>query len=271
MIKIFLSYSTQIQKLAQDIKAEWDKYGLNTWLDIETIKELDPIWDKIKKGIDESNFFVVLIDKNAIDSDWVKREVEYALKKEQEIRRLFVIPILIEEIDKKDLTNSFGQLYNNRRFISINENNNKYIAQRVVVAILNWFIEKFDSKNNILPNQVMEIQNVLLKGFFDSKFFQDIRFVLYNSNIDNSSKEVILKTIIKDILKDLKSQEKDLRRSIQDEDFTNELRVDFGVNYNFLLLTLKVINMTKGILKTQLDSDKKIEMIINYIEEITKQ
>jgi hypothetical protein len=76
----FCSYSSldraEMLERAQGLRAT----GLETFVDVMTLRPGD-IWNpKLLAAIDESDLFVVIWSKNARDSKWVKKESRYALK-----------------------------------------------------------------------------------------------------------------------------------------------------------------------------------------------
>ena len=46
--------------------------------------------------LSECNFFVVFISQSAIDSGWVRQEVEWAKQRESQLSRIFILPILLD-------------------------------------------------------------------------------------------------------------------------------------------------------------------------------
>ncbi|WP_077830074.1 toll/interleukin-1 receptor domain-containing protein [Clostridium beijerinckii] len=56
--------------------------GFLVWYDEWEIKGGQSITERIKIGIEESAFMVVVISKNSVDKGWVKKEIEQSLFKE---------------------------------------------------------------------------------------------------------------------------------------------------------------------------------------------
>jgi hypothetical protein len=92
----FCSYSSldraEMLKRAQGLRAT----GLETFIDVLTLRPGD-IWDpKIFEAIDESDLFVVIWSTNARDSEWVKKESCYALRHYKEHGSPDFVPIPVE-------------------------------------------------------------------------------------------------------------------------------------------------------------------------------
>ena len=79
-------------KRAQRIRAT----GLETLIDVLTLRPGDMWNPKIFEAIDESDLFVVIWSTNARDSEWVKKESQYALTHYMEHGSPDFVPIPVE-------------------------------------------------------------------------------------------------------------------------------------------------------------------------------
>lgn len=95
--KIFISYSRPDKKLAKKIAKSLVERGYPVWFDEWEIKVGDSIIDKINKGIIESDFLLLLLSKKSVKSKWVKEELNAAKMREIEKRKVFILPILLED------------------------------------------------------------------------------------------------------------------------------------------------------------------------------
>jgi hypothetical protein len=78
----------------------------------------------------ETDFVVIFIGPEAVRSDWVKRELKWALAREREISRIFVIPVLLE----KESWNQLPIEFQNRRYLQctdFTESGIKYFAKQL--------------------------------------------------------------------------------------------------------------------------------------------
>lgn len=98
----FISHSSVdkpfVRKLAADLVAS----GVQVWLDEQRIKVGDSIPESIAQGVAESDFFLVVISAASIVSPWVKKELNQALVHEIEKRRVRVLPILLDKVDRPE-------------------------------------------------------------------------------------------------------------------------------------------------------------------------
>lgn len=100
---VFISHSSKdkplIRQLANDLKAE----GVDVWLDERKILVGDSISEKIGQGLAESDFFIIAISDNSINSEWVKKELNNAIVKEIERRKTVILPIKLGDVEMPNL------------------------------------------------------------------------------------------------------------------------------------------------------------------------
>jgi hypothetical protein len=94
----FISHSTRdkpfVRKLAADLVAS----GVKVWLDEQQILVGDSIPEKIAQGLAESDFFLIVVSANSVDSAWVQKELSSALVHEIERRKVTVLPIKLDGV-----------------------------------------------------------------------------------------------------------------------------------------------------------------------------
>ena len=102
MVKVFVSYSSKdnafVLRLADDLK----KAGCDVWLDKWKIRVGDDVFDKIKWGIRDSRYVLLVLSPNSISSGWVDKEWKIAYMKEIESRQVAVLPILLKDCEIPD-------------------------------------------------------------------------------------------------------------------------------------------------------------------------
>jgi hypothetical protein len=93
---VFVSHSSAdkqfVRRLAADLLAE----GLPVWLDQWELDLGDSLVDRIHSAINSSDSFLLVISKASNESGWVREEVQAALKREAELGRRLLIPVLID-------------------------------------------------------------------------------------------------------------------------------------------------------------------------------
>src|SRR5258706_4749744 len=98
MADVFISYSRAnidfARRLAQELKA--NNYDL--WIDLEGIRFSADWWDEIKRGIDQSNNFLLVMSPNSLGSPVCHLEIEQARKSGKRIILLDHIPVQRQEV-----------------------------------------------------------------------------------------------------------------------------------------------------------------------------
>ncbi len=100
MLKAFLSYSSKQRGYTEIVAKNLGKS--NIVFDIWTFEEGNKTIDEIFQGLSETGVFVLFLSNEALESEWVKTEIEntYKMIKEGNIKRL--CPIIIDENIKYD-------------------------------------------------------------------------------------------------------------------------------------------------------------------------
>lgn len=94
MYNIFLSHTADDKPFARSLTKSLNNVGIKVWIDEAEIKVGDTLIEKIREGIDSVEYVGVILSPAAVESNWVKRELDVAMNQEIENRRIKVIPIL---------------------------------------------------------------------------------------------------------------------------------------------------------------------------------
>ena len=76
---VFLSYATKDGDLARDLRRLLQDQGLSVWMDDHVLKPGDDLEDALDQGIEQAQAVLVLFSLNAMNSQWVEREVQKAI------------------------------------------------------------------------------------------------------------------------------------------------------------------------------------------------
>ena len=97
-MKVFLSHATEMKPRVREIAACFPAH-VEIWLDQDELSTGLRLPEHIGRAIDdECDFVLVFVDRNAIDSEWVRREVGMALRREADLRRPFLLPVMLEPL-----------------------------------------------------------------------------------------------------------------------------------------------------------------------------
>lgn len=85
---------------------------MTLWLDRYEIKPGDYLRERINEGIVKAKYFIAVLSPASIKSEWVKREIDSAMIRELDEKRIRLIPVLIGSMTDKDIPGDIrGKLY----------------------------------------------------------------------------------------------------------------------------------------------------------------
>jgi cellulose biosynthesis protein BcsQ len=94
--RIFISHDHQDQKFVEKmIQPFFNDHGIRTWYDRQNIMGGTQWKDAIVEGLNSSDWFAVVLSPRSVQSEWVRREVEWAM----DTKPGRVLPILMEPCD----------------------------------------------------------------------------------------------------------------------------------------------------------------------------
>ena len=107
--RVFLSHSWEDKPTARALADGLSARGVGVWLDEAEIKLGDSLIEKIRQAIDSVEYVVVLLSRNSVGSEWVKKEVDVAMNQDIENRRVKVLPVRLDDCDLPSFLK--GKLY----------------------------------------------------------------------------------------------------------------------------------------------------------------
>src|SRR5436190_1526828 len=93
-MKVFVSYSADDGEVAKEVVSRLTKAGFNVWDPSDSLYPGDNWPLEIGKALQNSDAMVVLISPKSMKSDWVRREIDYALGSPRYKGRL--IPVMVK-------------------------------------------------------------------------------------------------------------------------------------------------------------------------------
>ena len=91
-MKVFISHSSEDEALASKVVSYLEQAGLDVWYDGREIMPGDNWADKVAQGLRESEAMVVLVTPSALQSNSLRRDIDYALTQKRFKGRL--VPVL---------------------------------------------------------------------------------------------------------------------------------------------------------------------------------
>lgn len=97
-MKVFISYAVQDKDLARDLATRLTEQGYDVWFDEWQVLPGDNFAKRVGEALDESDAMVVLISPAAMQSNWVREEINFALGSQRYAGRL--VPVVVEPTDE---------------------------------------------------------------------------------------------------------------------------------------------------------------------------
>ncbi|NQT89526.1 TIR domain-containing protein, partial [bacterium] len=106
---VFISYANKdTDRVRDSVVAPLRQRHIRTFFSGDTIRPAEK-WEKtIGEGIDECDWFIVVISNSSVHSDWVEAEVMHALSREPLKGR--IIPVRIDDVSPAELTWRLSQI-----------------------------------------------------------------------------------------------------------------------------------------------------------------
>ena len=99
MKKVFISYSHEDVKLVKQFAFQLSLRGFDIWMDEKNITFGGTYTTAILNGIHESDYYLVFISKNSLESNWVGAEIDFALREKIERKKLVIVPVKLDDVD----------------------------------------------------------------------------------------------------------------------------------------------------------------------------
>lgn len=94
MVKIFISHSSRDKRFAKKLHKILKSIGHSPWLDEWDIEIGECIQKAVEKGIEDSDYLIVVLTPHAIESGWVEREWRTKYWQEAESKSIQVLTIM---------------------------------------------------------------------------------------------------------------------------------------------------------------------------------
>ena len=97
----FISYSSKDEDFVKRIHADLQNNGVRCWFAPHDLPIGAKTWDAIDEAIKLRDKLILVLSKDAIDSDWVEDEVQKAFAEERDRKQLVLFPIRIDDAVKE--------------------------------------------------------------------------------------------------------------------------------------------------------------------------
>jgi len=102
-MSVFISHTTKDDQVVKKIRKALESLSIPVWVDSQGLTPGDKLTPKVQKAIEDHEHLIAVLSVNAINSTWVKKEIEYALGLNKK-----VIPVMLPGIEPSALALWFG-------------------------------------------------------------------------------------------------------------------------------------------------------------------
>src|SRR5437773_10233247 len=93
-MQVFISYSHKDQKIAKQLSSRLADAGVKVWLAAEEVLPGENLPLEVGKALQRSDAMVVLLSPDAVESQWVRSEIAFALSSPKFEGRL--VPVMVK-------------------------------------------------------------------------------------------------------------------------------------------------------------------------------
>jgi len=236
---VFISHAGPDYHYASELHNALRGAGINAWLDQIDIKFGDNIVKWINNSVSESDYLLVLLSPNSLGRYWVETEWSAALMKEADLRRTFLIPVLLPGINDTELPFVLkAKLYLDLRSDS----------EKELLNLINRLKqdEQVASKKDRLPSPAPEsLRNSVITSFPNSDNW--IEIVVYSNRFARSFRFKVPETATPSYLLGLLREELNLKWNSVDTDLLVELSYTYAIAWNGKHLSLNTSIVESGV------------------------
>ncbi len=92
-MQVFISYDQSDEAFAKALSSQLSKRGLSVWSANQEVLPGDNPWLRVGEALKKSRAMVVLVSPDSMRSEWVRREIEYALGDPNYQGRVFPVKV----------------------------------------------------------------------------------------------------------------------------------------------------------------------------------
>lgn len=103
-MRVFISHAYKDELLVKNVSAALERVGIEVWNATRDVSSIERWSDEVEQALRDSDAMVVVLTDDALRSNWVRKEIQYALGEKGYRKRL--IPVLAgnpEELHREDI------------------------------------------------------------------------------------------------------------------------------------------------------------------------
>lgn len=164
-MRIFLSHRSRDKALVREFRNQLPRF-LDSWLDEDSLTWGESLPASLRSTIQSGvDFLIIFIDKDALTSRWVETELAWALERERELQRSFVLPVLLDDLSSEQIPSGLSDRLH-LRLADFSRASVVSLAERATLALFQLVAESFSALQLEMPRPVSlrDIQDGLSAG-----------------------------------------------------------------------------------------------------------
>ena len=133
-MKVFISHAAKDIALARKVATVLTKAGLEVW-DDQKIMPGENWAERVAEALRESEAMVVLLTPDALQSNWVRHDIEYALSEKRYRKRL--IPVLVSSVSEESAQEQIPWILHRLNMLKLADENKEESLEQIAQVLLN--------------------------------------------------------------------------------------------------------------------------------------
>lgn len=155
-MRIFLSHSSRQKPLVREIKHHLPDH-IKAWVDEKELLVGEDLEFSIKTAIQaDADFVILFLDSHAVQSPWVRKELDWAIEQETKLGRTFVLPVVLE----RDIWHSLEpETFRHRKYIpcdDFTEEGIKGVANALTSQLFAWVSRDLSLAKNLISDSPLK-------------------------------------------------------------------------------------------------------------------
>lgn len=160
-MKIFMSHSSRQKLFVKELRRHLPN-SVALWIDERELRLGSNIDSELESAVREDcDFFILVVDSYSNQSEWVQKEISWALDREQELGQNFLLPILVEPEAWKHA----DPRIQDRKYLSLSDFTDENIAavgRSLTSEIFDWLSIRLSNESALSPGELESRSNAEL-------------------------------------------------------------------------------------------------------------
>lgn len=107
-IKIFISHASKDKEFSRKLRNSLNEQNFDTWFDEDDILVGDDFIESIERGLEESDFIIIVLSRNFSKGPWAQKEYRTALTEQITNGKTKILPIKYKDSNPPPMLNSIS-------------------------------------------------------------------------------------------------------------------------------------------------------------------